>query len=174
VCVKCRQDNCKGCGYENPPPPPQGAYNVVANVLKNFQLQNPIPDEVQDNDIEKLFFSKYKLVPYSGTHQCSSHTILKYITNLSVLSPTLSSCINAIGFYGFGGKIDVVKSDNSEFDLSDIADVLSNVGEVDQVEAKKAIHIKYFQYQNGLYLEWSSNSTLYELQNKRQCLPWRW
>lgn len=166
MCVKCRQDNCKGCGYENP----QGAYNVVANVLKNFQLQNPIPDEVQDNDIEKLFFSKYKLVPYSGTHQCSSHTILKYINNLSVLSPTLSSCINAIGFYGFGGKIDVVKSDNSEFDLSDIADVLSNVGEVDQVEAKKRFissisNIKMDYTWNGLatalYTSYKTNGNAY-------------
>ena len=104
MCVKCKQDNCKGCGFENP----QGAYNVIANVLKNFQLQNPIPNEVQDDEKAALFFSKYKLVPYSGTNQSSSHTILKYITNLSILSPTLSSCINAFGFYGFGGNIDVV------------------------------------------------------------------
>ena len=124
MCVRCNIPACGGCGNQNP----QGYYNVVANVLKNYELQNPLPEEVSDDDKTQKFFKDYKLVPYAGNELRSSHRILNYIYLLSSLSSTLSSCIQAIGFYGFGGKMDVIKSDNSEFDLSNVQDVLSNIG----------------------------------------------
>ncbi|MEP7197272.1 MAG: hypothetical protein ABI851_12190 [Saprospiraceae bacterium] len=94
-------------------------YNNIAQALKNFKLDSPIPDEVRDVSKLQNWFRKVGYIPFAGTVQDSNHTILRYIQNLTRLSPTLSSCINGIRFYSFSGKPTIVKSDDSEFDFTD-------------------------------------------------------
>lgn len=100
--------------------PDTGArYNFITNTLKNYKLNSPIPDEVRDLTKLQNWFKKNKYIPFAGTTQDSQHTHLRYLLNLSKLSPTLASCINGIRFYAFTGKPKVVRSLNSEFDLCD-------------------------------------------------------
>jgi len=90
-----------------------------SKALKNYRLESPIPDEVRDLTKLQNWFRTKGYIPFAGTNQDSNHTYLRYLSNLTRLSPTLASCINGIKFYAFTGKPNIIKSVNSEFDLSD-------------------------------------------------------
>lgn len=110
-----RRDNVK----------PDSIYSLIANVFKNFELRNPIPDEIADIDQIKNLYSNFGWIPFAGYANDSKDTLLRFINNLALLSPTLSSCINGIGGFGFSGKIDLIQDDDYEFDLSNSSDALS-------------------------------------------------
>lgn len=102
-------------------------------------IYNPIPKAVQDPEYVRDFFSKAKLMPYSGSSTGSSHGILKILYDLAALSPSKESVINFISRYGFEGDLTLKKrtipgiriEDDSKLEYSDIikvADALSEVG----------------------------------------------
>lgn len=100
-------------------------YTLIANVLKNFDLRNPLRDELNDPEQVRILFERYGWIPFDGYSTDPNDTKLKFIMNLALLSPTLSSCINGIGRYGFSGKLDLILDDDYEFDLSNSSDALS-------------------------------------------------
>lgn len=90
--------------------------------LKNFRLQNPIPDEVCDAEELKRFFKNRKYIPYAGYSYDSQHSILHFINNLATLSPTLSGVINSKLYACFGGKTNIKKISDQDFDFTSQTD----------------------------------------------------
>lgn len=123
-------------------------FNLIANVLKNFELRDPILDECKDLDKLRQFFLNGDTIPFSGFTNDSSDTLLNFMINLSKLSPTLSSCIDAIGFYAFSGKIDFVEDSDFEFEISNstndllLTDDLDNTSKINFKNQLKKIDKK--------------------------------
>ncbi len=97
---------------------PLSAHGRASTALKNFNLSNPIPDEVTDSDDLKKLFSKRKYIPYAGYTHDSQHTYLRFIDNLAALSPTLGGVINSINYMCFGGKTGIKKMIDDDFELT--------------------------------------------------------
>lgn len=93
------------------------AYSKTNVALKNFTLVDPIAEECQDTRQLQSFFEKNYYVPYAGYSHDSQHTVLRFIDNLALLSPTLGGVINSLTFFCFGGKSNIKKITDTEFDL---------------------------------------------------------
>jgi hypothetical protein len=78
---------------------------------------NPFVEQIADNDRLKRLFQQYPFIPYNGSNQNPEHTLLYVLDVLGKLSPTQSSVINSMGFYCYGGKINIVESVDTEFSL---------------------------------------------------------
>ena len=90
-------------------------------------LTNPLPKEVRDVQEIQNFYKNVKvvrfdgrefnLVPYAGTYHNSGDCLLGFYQMLNDLAPTQSSALGSIKHYSFGGKIDIIRSQDSEFEL---------------------------------------------------------
>lgn len=146
--ANCNYCNDAGCWKCNP------VGNTANSALKNFKLVNPIPAEVSDPSKLKSFFKNNNYIPYAGYVHDSQHTVLSFIDNLAALSPTLGGVINSIGFACFGGKTNIKKVNDPDFDLTDQNDVLNK--EIDlPIETKKAYLAWLNTFDLGK-LDWSS------------------
>lgn len=99
--------------------PGYGNYQRTNAALKNFSLSDPIAEECQDPKQLNNWFRKSEYVPYAGYRHDSQHTVLRFIDNLALLSPTLGGVINSIYYNCFGGKMDIVKVMDTDFDFGD-------------------------------------------------------
>ena len=95
------------------------AYSKTNVALKNFTLVDPIAEECQDTKQLQSFFEKNDYVPYAGYSHDSQHTVLRFIDNLALLSPTLGGVINSLTFLCFGGKSNIKRVTDTDFDLLD-------------------------------------------------------
>lgn len=92
-------------------------YKSVNAALKNFSLTDPIAEECNDPKQLNSFFRRNEYIPYAGYRHDSQHTVLRFIDNLALLSPTLGGVINSIYYNCFGGKYDIKKVVDTDFDL---------------------------------------------------------
>jgi len=129
--------DCDGCddSYEKNWNPKKGLpYKRRRKAIYELgTLDNPLPNEVNDiwelrqfySNTEVLRFDgkKYHLVPYAGTYTYSGDSLLAYYEMLNELSPTQSSARVSIKHYCFGGKIDIIRSVDPEFELEQEEDV---------------------------------------------------
>ncbi|MBK9223379.1 MAG: hypothetical protein IPO16_14850 [Saprospiraceae bacterium] len=112
--------------------------NVGSNsLLKNFKLTNPIPEEITDGKYLRNFFGKNLYVPYAGFSHDSQHSVLGFLDNLVTMSPTLGGVINSIRHSCFGGKTNIKKIVDFDFDLTDENDVLTQGQDISIEEKKK-------------------------------------
>jgi len=156
ACNNCT-NGCKRCD----------PLNVGGNsLLKNFKLINPIPEEINDPKNLKNFFNKNQYVPYAGYSHDSQHTVLRFIDNLVLLSPTLGGVINSIGFACFGGKTNIKKIVDPDFDLTSENDSLQTDGDIPLKTKQEFLNwIKTFDLgqldwsslKNFVYNSWKSN-----------------
>lgn len=72
-----------------------------------FKLQSPIQKAVRDPKKISKFFDEFKLVPYYGSGQQTSHAYLQLFTDLNKLSPSASSCKADLTKYAFDGELDI-------------------------------------------------------------------
>jgi len=75
-----------------------------------YKLNNPIPRAIKDEDRLSAFYLGYKLVPYVGTSQYTSHNFLRLLHDMYDLSPSHQACIDDLAFYCFGGNANVVRA----------------------------------------------------------------
>lgn len=73
-----------------------------------FNLPNPIPETVKDPADIIAFFDQYRVVPYYGLDESTSHTMLDLLQTLTSLSPTYKSVTKDIVFYTFGSNAEIV------------------------------------------------------------------
>lgn len=106
-------------------------FSLITNVLKNFELRDPILEIEKDLDELKKFYLNGDTIPFSGFTNDSNDTLLNFIINLSKLSPTLSSCIKGIGFFAFSGKIEFTEDQDHEFEISNSTDDLLLTDDID-------------------------------------------
>ena len=95
------------------------SYKEVNAALKNFTLSDPIAEECSDPKQLNNWFRKNEYIPYAGYRHDSQHTVLRFIDNLASLSPTLGGVINSIYYNCFGGKINIKKVIDPDFDLGE-------------------------------------------------------
>lgn len=77
--------------------------------LYNFQLKNSIPEALRDPQVLQKFLKKFKILPYYGTNDETSHNVLKVIADLCELSPSHNSCKKDLKSWAFGNELDIQK-----------------------------------------------------------------
>ncbi|MGL4598163.1 MAG: hypothetical protein ACRCYO_11560, partial [Bacteroidia bacterium] len=79
------------CGETEPTNPKRDLFARQAKKYNHlFQLANPIPDEVKDNEDLITLFKRWNFVPYAGTTSETGHSLLLWYLMLAKLSPTNS------------------------------------------------------------------------------------
>ncbi len=103
---------------------PKTGYSVRREV-RFSSPENPLPAQIEDRNTLKEFFTRYGnvFVPYSGTDQHTSHTLLYFLYNLPDLSPTLGAVIERIKRYSFGGKVEIIRRLDPVFNIETPQDV---------------------------------------------------
>lgn len=138
-CNFCQDYGCNRCnGYTG--------YGQVANAaLNNYRLPDAIAPEISDPQELKKFFKNNGFIPYDGYSFDSQHSLLKFLDNLSEQSATLSGVINSIAFACFGGKSNIKRIGDIDFDFTNQTDQVQ-VEEDISLETKKefANHLKIF------------------------------
>lgn len=111
-------ENIEGCCEESQPTNPKTDLwkgRKRATSLPMFDTANPIPAEISDSDELAKTFSDYNLVPYAGSFASSGDSLLAWYTMLAKLSPTHAACIKKLVNYAVGGKVMVVRKEDSEW-----------------------------------------------------------
>lgn len=87
--------------------------------------ESPIPAQIEDGEEYARFFKTFRevFVPYAGTNNHTSHSLLHFLLSLSELSPTQAGVIRAKKFFAFGGKVKVARRDDPVFDIGEIGEV---------------------------------------------------
>jgi len=73
-----------------------------------FSLVNPILEAVKDELHLNDLFRKYDIIPYYGTQNESSHSMLQLISDLTELSPSHAACKNAVKTWAFGSGVEII------------------------------------------------------------------
>lgn len=102
-----------------------------------FTLNNPVPVTVRDKEDLRNFFQELEIVPYYGTVEASSQSVLMLINDLCELSPTFQAYRRDIRSYVFGLKIDFIGDslpgiavDNVELSREEIISYGAYLGEI--------------------------------------------
>lgn len=138
--------------------------NKFNAALKGFTLINPIPEEVSDPKSLQSFFKKYKYIPYAGYSHDSQHTYLRFLDNLSLLSPTLGGVISSIGHCAFGGKTKIKQVIDIDFDLGEDKNELSLESKKEYLAWLKTIDLGRFDWSSlktALYKSAKSNGNIF-------------
>jgi hypothetical protein len=129
-CNFCQDYGCNRCnGYSN-------GYSQINQALNNFRLPDAIAPEVTDPQELKKFFKNNGFIPYDGYSFDSQHSLLKFLDNLSEQSATLSGVINSIAFACFGGKSNIKKIGDIDFDFTSETDQVQTTEDI-STESKK-------------------------------------
>ncbi len=85
-------------------------------------LKSPVPATIKDAKEYERFFKDYKdvFIPYSGTAEYTSHTLLGLLLSLKELSPTTSGVLLAKKRFALAGRVDVVRNEDETFDLGEV------------------------------------------------------
>lgn len=72
---------------------------------------NPVPAQIQDAGEYRKFFGKYRdvFVPYAGTNEYTSHSLLAFLIALKDLSPTKSAVLRGKKSFAIGGPVEIVR-----------------------------------------------------------------
>ena len=115
--------NSPGCCDESPtvvkPPFDELRGRRKTKALKLFELENPIPMELEDlSDIQKMF-DEFKLVPFATRDKKTGHALLYWYLMLAQLSPMNAACIEKTKKYVVGSKAIIQRSEDPEFDTGE-------------------------------------------------------
>lgn len=69
-----------------------------------FHLPNPIPSSIVDTDQLQKFYQEYRLIPYYGGDENTSHRFLDLLGTLTDLSSTFKAVSRDLREYTFGGN----------------------------------------------------------------------
>ena len=75
--------------------------------LRGFDLADPIPRLIEDDDKLTQFFEETKIIPYASTNKKTGDSLRILLKQLSKLSTTHAGCIKGKLDYGFTGNIRV-------------------------------------------------------------------
>lgn len=108
---------CEETDLEKLPHPMKGHKSPKKKVGKfNFdRLANPIPAEIKDAQELKDHFRDFPYVPYAGNAEESCHSLLKWMNQMRMLSPTHGACIESKKSYALSGKLEIKDTTNAEF-----------------------------------------------------------
>lgn len=67
-----------------------------------FQLPNPIPRTIKDTDELQQFIKDYRIIPYYGDDESTSHNFLELLRTLTDLSATFKAIARDLREYTFG------------------------------------------------------------------------
>jgi len=83
--------------------------------------ENPIPAQITDAGEIKKFFSTFKdvFVPYAGTEQSSSHSLLAFLVSLKEVSTTEGAVIEDMKRHMFSGKVVIERSTDPVFETGE-------------------------------------------------------
>lgn len=113
--------------------------------LSLYQIDNPIPSEIEDPEELRRLFQKWNLVPYSGSTKESGQMLLTWYQMLAQLSPTNNACISKKLKYAVGGKATFVQMLDPEFDTGEEARVLSTA---EKKTVRDTIN-EFFEFEHG-------------------------
>lgn len=103
----------------------QGINGRNASYIRFQNPESPIPAQIEDGEEYARFFKAFRqvFVPYAGTNNHSSHSLLHFLLSLSELSPTKAGIIRAKKFFAFGGKVKIARRDDPVFDIGEVKEV---------------------------------------------------
>lgn len=161
-CSRCNSSPC----LSNCPSKNGLAYDNIGMALSKLRLQSPIPNVISDPTTIQKWFRKTKYLPYAGHSNKSNHVYLKYLNSLASLSPSLSACINKIGFYSFGSKPIITKGKDSEFtfidNLNGKAILQTEEGDVvDKLNSINKFNVSWSSIAEELYKSYKNNGNCY-------------
>jgi hypothetical protein len=91
-------------------------------VVRVDEFEHPIPAEVRDVGELKKFFDKYRFVPYAGSEKETSHGLLNLLLSMSQ-NGTQKAVIESLKSHCFGGKLDIVASEDPDFAIEESREV---------------------------------------------------
>ncbi len=90
-----------------------------------FGLKNPIPPCYEETEDVTRFWKQAngigKLVPYYGNHDGASHGFLRFLRDITELSPSFRACLTWMKRYAFGGvmgTVDIVEKPIPGYELN--------------------------------------------------------
>lgn len=86
--------------------------------FKFAELKNPVDEQLVDPSLVKKLYKNLPFIPYAGTTLHSADSFINLLFTLKDGSKSKGTCLNSIKEYSFGGKMEVVKSLNESFKLS--------------------------------------------------------
>lgn len=111
------KDLSNGCAETDTNWNPKKQKRRRSSHFRLFDIENPIPKEVEDADELKKVFREFQLVPYAGSTKESGHSLLVWYLALSKLSNTHGTCISKLGKYAFGGRAIFVAAEDNEYQI---------------------------------------------------------
>ena len=125
-----------------------------------FDVENPIPAEVEDSDSLKKVFSDYKLVPYAGRDKSTGHSLLYWRLMLAQLSPMNGACLQKIKKYVVGSRAKFVRAEDPEFDPgTEIAPLSPQESAIYEAAIKEMVEYKGGVRALHQALQWSALAT---------------
>lgn len=115
--------------------------------LHLYNLQNPIPSEIEDTDDLKSMFKKWRFIPYAGTTKESGQSLLIWYLMLEKLSPTHNACISKKVKYAVGSKVRFTRAQDPEFEITDEETNPLSVNE--QISYRDLLN-EFFEFENGI------------------------
>lgn len=125
------------------------SYKRGAQLFNWTNDRNPIIPQIKDTSDIQSIFSRYPLIPYTGTTQQSGQQLLSFLINMMTLSTTHGSCIISQKKFAFGGKLAIVQNADNVFDFEE------------EVE-DKAIKKEFAEFVKGIKLNASDIRTFSE------------
>lgn len=80
---------------------------------------DPIGLEIKDPKKIRDLYRKWPLIPYAGTHHVSNDGLLIFYNAAKFMSPTQGACHGSIKSFLFGGKLNIVRSTDPDFEIGE-------------------------------------------------------
>jgi len=108
-----------------------------------LQLTNPIPESIRDSKKLGILFKKYNIMPYYGTTDESSHSMLRLLYDVSSVSQSHVACKLNIISYAFGEQLDIKQPHISGFyDTENLDNKLDRSTKVSYIEALRGMGLR--------------------------------
>ena len=118
-----------------------GAGHSNGNWTRIFELENPLPNEISDPREVKKLFDKFKFIPFSGYNRATAHKLVNVMQQMKYLSPTKGAVMTSVNEYSFGGKIQLVRTVDPEFELNTDEVILQGTDQTQYYDFLKSINL---------------------------------
>lgn len=89
------------------------------------KLKNPIEEQIKDKDEAFKTYNLLPFIPYAGTNDFTSDSLLSFLYLLKELSSSKGACNKALKDFAFGGYVDIVEALDESFYFEDKVSPLS-------------------------------------------------
>jgi hypothetical protein len=132
--------------------------------FKMADIDNFFGLEIKDPEKVRRLYSRWPLIPYAGTHEVSNDGLLLFFDAAKFISPTQGACHNAIKFFLFGEKLEIVKAKDPDFRIDEDDEPVEP-----QLKKDYAAFIKSIKHESGtitkaacdFYEELASNGNIF-------------